>query len=356
MVEIKKTMLANSKFPLYFPGQKSDSNNNVSIISADVREEETWIGLFFTDNGKVSLKIEKKYPTQNFGSFSEIVNIFIEEHSLENISRVSAAIPGPVINNQGISARLPWILDAEEIKNSTGISEIFLINDLEAAAYGLSDLTDDCLVPLHTSDEEIPGNVTILAPGNGLGEAGLFYDGNFLRPFATEGGHSEFSPRTNVEVEFYQFLNKIYGIVTWENVLSKMGMFNIYRFLRDEKRHPLSETFVNRLREEKDFCTTLYEAAVEDNEQICTIAINTYLEFLAREANSLVLKMKATGGLLIAGELPTLLKDYIDKERFFNKFMISDKMEHLLKDIPIYLVISEKMILNGAANYAAFSR
>ena len=349
-------MLATSKFPLFFPGAESTGNNNISIISADIKEDITWLADFKTVNGKALLQNQKKYETKSFDSFSQIVKTFMEEFTLTEINRLSAAVPGPVINNEGISVRLPWILNVNEIKSQTGIPDIYLINDLEATAYGLAHLSVDCLHTLHDGGVKTEGNVALLAPGNGLGEAGLFYDGKFLRPFATEGGHSEFSPRTNVEVEFYQYLNKIYGIVTWENVLSKTGLFNIYRFLRDEKRHPLSEKFVERLREERDFCTTIYEAAIQDNEQICTIAINTYLEFLAREANSLVLKLKATGGLLISGDIPMLLKNYIDKERFYQKFMISDKMEHLLKNIPIYMIVSEKMILNGAAYYAAFSK
>ncbi|MBW8360127.1 MAG: glucokinase [Weeksellaceae bacterium] len=348
-------MGASANFPLYLPGVKSSSNQNITIISADVRETETILALFKTEGGKAVNTVEKIYPTTDFESFSDIVNRFKEEHSLNGIKRLAVGVPGPVISGQGISSRLPWILDAQEIAAKTGIENIYLINDLEATAYGLADLSEDCLMQIYKSDTLTTGNVAILAPGSGLGEAGLFFDGKYLRPFATEGGHSEFSPRTNVEVEFYQFLNKIYGIVSWENVLSKNGLFNIFRFLRDEKRHPQSEKLIERLREEKDFSTVIYESAIEDNEQISTIALNTYLEFLAREANSLVLKLKATGGLLIGGELPILLKDYIDKERLYQKFMISDKMERVLKDIPIYMILSEKMILTGAAYYAAFS-
>lgn len=349
-------MVASANFPLYLPGMKSSNNQGISILSADVREKETVVALYRTEGEKAVLTAENTYATVEFNSFSEIVNRFLQENELSDIERLSVGVPGPVINNQGISARLPWILDHDEIRERTGIRDVFLINDLEATAYGLADLSPSCLMKIFKSDVLTTGNVAILAPGSGLGEAGLFYDGECLRPFATEGGHSEFSPRTNVEVEFYQFLNKIYGIVSWENVLSKNGLFNIYRFLRDEKRHPQSEKLLERLRSDRDFATVLYESAVEDNEQISRIALNTYLEFLAREANSLVLKLKATGGLLIGGELPLLFKDYIDKDRLYQKFMISDKMERVLKDIPIYMILSEKMVLTGGAYYAAFSK
>lgn len=349
-------MLSTTKFPVFLPGVKNDSNNGVHLIAADMREEVTALGHYLTENGKTVLKSEKSYPTQEYGCFSEMVKQFVDEFGLTDISRISVGFPGPVINGHGVSLRLPWQLNTEEMSQKTGIAKAYLVNDLEASAYGLASLSDDCLIPVYEGDQEAKGNVAILSPGTGLGEAGLFYDGKYLRPFATEGGHSEFSPRTAVEVEFYQFLNKIYGIVSWESVLSKNGLFNIYRFLRDEKRHPQSESFINRLRDEgTEFYKSLYEAATQENEQICNIAITTYLEFLAREANSLVLKLKATGGLLIGGDIPMLFRDRINQETFYNKFKISDKMEGLLKGIPIYLLVNEKMVMNGAATYGAFS-
>lgn len=349
-------MLATTKFPVFLPGVKNASNNGIHIISADLRAEVTTLGHYFTEDGKTVLKDQQTYSTQNYGCFADMVKEFRTEFELAEVDRLSVGFPGPVINGRGESSRLPWQLSADELSSKSGIAKTYLINDLEATAYGLANLSDDCLIPVYEGDPQSRGNVAILSPGAGLGEAGLFYDGKYLRPFATEGGHSEFSPRTAVEVEFYQFLNKIYGIVSWESVLSKNGLFNIYRFLRDEKRHPQSENFINKLRnEEVEFYKNVHQAAVEDNEQICNIAITTYIEFLAREANSLVLKLKATGGLLIGGDIPMLFKDHINRESFYTKFRISDKMENVLKGIPIYLLMNEKMIMNGAATYSAFS-
>lgn len=347
-------MFLNNKFPLYLPGIATNKNQDLSVIAVDLRENNTTIALFELNDGGLNIQEESTYQTQEFESFSELVNRFTEENTLKNISRISVAVPGPVINNHAYSERLNWELNVEEIQTKTKSNQVFLINDLEASAYGLAVLSDECLIPIYEPKIKSKGNMAILSPGNGLGEAGLFFDGECLRPFATEGGHSEFSPRTNVEVEFYQFLNQIYGIVSWENVLSKNGMFNIFRFLRDDKRHPQSEKLIQRLKE-KDFVEAIFLAAIEDNEQIATITLNTYLEFLAREANNLVLKLKATGGLLIGGDIPNMIKDYIDKDRFYQKFKISDKMEKVLKNIPLHLIASEKTTLNGAAYYAAFS-
>lgn len=348
-------MNLNPKFPLFLPGVKNSNNDNVSIIGANLREDITTVAYFISGNGGIETKTQKKYPTKEYSSFSEILTHFIQEEQLQNVQRLGISVPGPVLNGKSNPARLGWSLDAEEFKSAFGFESVNLVNDQEASAYGIALLEDSELEPIYTSGHLENGNVAILAPGNGLGEAGYFFDGKYLRPFATEGGHSEFSPRTNVEVEFYQFLNNIYGIVSWENVLSKTGLFNIYRFLRDVKRHPEPEWLSERLSNANgNFTEEIFKASAEEDALICRIALDTFLEFLAREANNLTLKLKATGGLLIAGDIPQAIRSYINKDKFYEKFKISDKMEDMLKNIPIYLINTDTTNINGVALYTAY--
>jgi glucokinase len=347
-------MNLNPKFPLYLPGVKNTNNDNISIIGANLREDVTTIAYYISGNSGIELKFKNNYPTKEYSSFSDVLSKFIQDSQLENVQRLGISVPGPVIDGKSHPARLKnWSLDVEEYRSKFGFEKVDMLNDQEASAYGIGLLDDSDLDAIYTSGHLEKGNVAILAPGNGLGEAGYFFDGKYLRPFATEGGHSEFSPRTNVEVEFYQFLNNIYGIVSWENVLSKTGLFNIYRFLRDVKRHPEPEWLSERLAN-GNFTEEIYKAAMHEDALICRIALDTFLEFLAREANNLTLKLKATGGLLIAGDIPQIIREYIDKDKFYEKFKISDKMEDMLKNIPIYVVNTESTSINGAALYTAY--
>lgn len=347
-------MNLNPKFPLYLPGVKNTNNDNISIIGANLREDVTTIAYYISGNSGIELKFKNNYPTKEYASFSDVLSKFIQDSQLENVQRLGISVPGPVIDGKSHPARLKnWSLDVEEYRSKFGFEKVDMLNDQEASAYGIGLLDDSDLDAIYTSGHLEKGNVAILAPGNGLGEAGYFFDGKYLRPFATEGGHSEFSPRTNVEVEFYQFLNNIYGIVSWENVLSKTGLFNIYRFLRDVKRHPEPEWLSERLAN-GNFTEEIYKAAMHEDALICRIALDTFLEFLAREANNLTLKLKAIGGLLIAGDIPQIIREYIDKDKFYEKFKISDKMEDMLKNIPIYVVNTESTSINGAALYTAY--
>jgi len=347
-------METTNKFKLFLPAIKADHNEGISIISADIRQDVTYFAEYSTSNKKISSHREKTYNTQEFESFSEMLLKFISESSSRSISKVAVAVPGPVIGGKSEPQRLSWKLDAEEIKNATGIDKVYLINDLEASAYGLGANEDGNILTIHETADFSPGNVAILAPGDGLGEAGLFWDGDSLRPFATEGGHCEFSPRTTDEVEFYHFLQKIYGIVSWESVLSTSGLFNIYRFLRDVKYQKQPDWLTQEI-EAGNFTQAIINGALENRDRICNMTIDTFIIFLAREANSLVLKLKATGGLYLSGDIPLMLERFLNNNKFYKNFIVSDRMETVLKDIPIYLVKDQKTIINGAAMYAAFS-
>ena len=346
-------MDSTNKFKLFLPAINAEKNEGISLISADIRQDITYFAEYSTANKKVTCSKEKNYNTQEFASFSDMLKKYMSESNCESISKIAVAVPGPVIGGKSEPQRLSWKLDAQEIKNATGIDKVYLINDLEASAYGLGINDESNFLTIHETTDFSPGNVALLAPGAGLGEAGLFWDGDCLRPFATEGGHCEFSPRTADEVEFYQFLQKIYGIVSWESVLSTSGLFNIYRFLRDVK-HQKQPDWLTQEIEAGNFTQAIIDGALEDRDRICNMTIDTFIIFLAREANSLVLKLKATGGLYLSGEIPLMLEKFLNNNKFYKNFIISDRMETVLKDISIYLVKDQNTIINGAAFYGAY--
>ncbi len=343
-------MITSKNFQLYSPGKETLLENE-NLLVADVRRSKTFFAVYEVKDGTLSPSSEREFTTQDFSSFAEMTQRFITETSTKT-GRMSVAVPGPVIHGRCETTNLPWAIDAAELQENLGIKTC-LINDMEATAYSLADLSEAEVITIHESDNLMPGNMAVLAAGNGLGEAGLFWDGEILHPFATEGGHTEFSPRNEFEVEFYKFLHKIYGIVSWENVLSKDGLYNIYRYLRDIGRHKESDDLTTKIHE-NNFLEGLVEAGKSSDSRLARLTLEMFAEFLAREANYLVLKLKATGGLVITGEIAEHVRTFINKDKFYKDFMISDKMENLLKDIPIYFVFNQKAISQGAAYYCAY--
>ncbi|MDV2460042.1 glucokinase [Elizabethkingia anophelis] len=344
------------RFPLHLPGWKNADNDGLSVIATDIGGTKTNLGWFVSENHKMVLKEEATYPSRDYSSFSDIIKDFIKNYKLELPDVLSIGVAGPVVDGKCITTNLPWSLDVSLLKNELRINRVEMINDLEATAYGLAEVNDGYLATIHKGNPNIHGNVAILAPGTGLGEAGLFWDGKALRPFATEGGHSEFSPRNKTEVEFYEYLNSIYGIVSWETVISGPGIFNIYRFLRDVKKHPEPAWLTQKFEEEGDPSAIISHTAMRELDPTCSLAMEMFVDFMAREATNLVLKLKATGGLLLGGGIPPKIFNLLNKDKFHQNFIVSDKMEHILKDIPIYLILNSKTALMGAAYYGAYGR
>ncbi|QCX53808.1 glucokinase [Elizabethkingia sp. JS20170427COW] len=346
----------STKFPLYLAGINKSENQNLKIIAADIGGTKTNIAWYIAQNSKLLLQEEATYASKEYSSFLEIVQDFIKNHHLEGVDVVSIGIAGPVVEGRCVTTNLPWNLDKNELSSQLGISRVEMINDLEATAYGLVEVNDGYLEVIHEGTPSEEGNVAILAPGTGLGEAGLFWDGEALRPFATEGGHSDFSPRNKLEIELYEYLHSIYSIVTWEHVISGQGIYNIYRFLRDVKKHPEPAWLTQKFEQEKDYAAVISHTAMRELDSTCTLAMEMFVEFMAREATNLTLKLKATRGLILGGGIPPKIFSLLNKDQFYNNFIVSDKLGHILKNVPIYLNLNAKTALIGAAYYGAFSR
>lgn len=344
------------RFPLYLPGLTKKQNNNLSVLAADIGGTKTNLGRFVSKDGRMELQEEATYPSKDYATFEEIVRNFHKSHSLDIPDILSVGVAGPVVNGKCITTNLPWSLDVEVLKRELNVPRVEMINDLEATAYGLAEVNDDYLATIHEGIRSMTGNVAIIAPGTGLGEAGLFWDGESLRPFSSEGGHSEFAPRGDDELEFYKYLRDKYEIVSWERVLSGPGIFDIYKFLRDVKNYPEPGWLTQKFEEEPDPTAVVSHSAMRELDPTCTLAMEMFVDFLAREANSLVLKLKATGGLLLGGGIPPKIYNFLNKDKFQKNFVVSDKVEHLLENIPIYLILNSKTALLGAAYYGAFGK
>lgn len=220
----------------------------------------------------------------------------------------------------------------------------------------MTEVDDEFIITMRNGNPSIGGHIAILAPGTGLGEACLFWDGKYLRPMPSEGGHSEFAPRTDVEFELVKFLQKTYGeIIVWERLVSGPAIYKIYEFLRDVKGYEEQAWLTQKLAEAKDKSAVISETAMSGLCTTCVLAMEMLVDFMARRANNMVLNYKATGGLILAGGIPPRIYNFINKDKIEESFLKCDEMEPLLAGIPIYLNLNSKTALYGAAYYGAFS-
>ena len=344
------------KFPLYLPQIENPANNNLSILAADVGGTKTNIAQFVSQNGKMVLKLEETYTTNHHNSLTEIILDFIKKNNFEKPDRISIGAAGPVVNGTCHTTNIKFKIDVTELSRDLQIDKVYLINDLEATAFGMTEVDDEFIMTMRNGNPSIGGHIAILAPGTGLGEACLFWDGKYLRPMPSEGGHSEFAPRTDVEFELVKFLQKTYGeIIVWERLVSGPAIYKIYEFLRDVKGYEEQAWLTQKLAEAKDKSAVISETAMSGLCTTCVLAMEMLVDFMARRANNMVLNYKATGGLILAGGIPPRIYNFINKDKIEESFLKCDEMEPLLAGIPIYLNLNSKTALYGAAYYGAFS-
>ena len=344
------------KFPLYLPQIENPANNNLSILAADVGGTKTNIAQFVSQNGKMVLQLEETYTTNHHNSLTEIILDFIKKNNFEKPDRISIGAAGPVVNGTCHTTNIKFKIDVTELSRDLQINKVYLINDLEATAFGMTEMDDEFMVTMRNGNPSIGGHIAILAPGTGLGEACLFWDGKYLRPMPSEGGHSEFAPRTDVEFELVKFLQKTYGeIIVWERLVSGPAIYKIYEFLRDVKGYEEQAWLTQKLAESKDKSAVISETAMSGLCTTCVLAMEMLVDFMARRANNMVLNYKATGGLILAGGIPPRIYNFINKDKIEESFLKCDEMEPLLAGIPIYLNLNSKTALYGAAYYGAFS-
>jgi len=343
--------MANERIvPIAFKKELSKEINPATILAGDTGGTKTNMALYRSDDKGLTLLREKRYASHDYSSLTDIVLDFCGKNMPD---RYCSAVAGPVLKGKSHLTNLNWQLDSEEMGQTLKIPVCF-INDLEATAYGLAGLEEDKRMVLAEGEPGAVGNIAIIAPGTGLGEAGLYWDGQRYHPFATEGGHSDFAPRNETDIELYRYLQQQFGHVSWERVVSGMGIKTLYHFLTDARKEPVPDWLAERMQKE-DPAAVISEVAIRHEDPVCAEAMDLFVRYLATESASLVLKLMATGGLYIAGGIPPKILPLLQHKNWEENFDNNGRMHDLSEKVPVYVVLNDKMALMGAAYYGAYN-
>ena len=322
------------------------------VLGGDVGATKTNLALFRTIENGLEIVKENQYHSKDFNHAAEVIQLFLKDEP-QPVS-ICLGVAGPVTGGKADIINLHWEMDAAQIATQTGIAAVALINDLEATAYGLAALKGEDLSILNRGTVDTTGNIAVIAPGTGLGEAGLLQMDNAYHPFATEGGHTDFAPATDMDVELWRFLQKEFGHVSWERVVSGQGIHNIYRFLHEEKKRTEPGWLIEAF-QTTDPAAAISNGAIQKQEPVCIETMGLFTNYLAREAANLVLKLKATAGVFVAGGIPPKIISLLQPDRWMDSFCREGRMDHLLKEVPVTIVLNEKTALWGAAYYGAYN-
>ncbi|CAN5379718.1 glucokinase [soil metagenome] len=335
--------------PVAFSNINDVTDKDFTVLAGDVGGTKANMQLSrYSAKGLETIK-ECRYSTSDFNSFTAILSDFLKGQQQPEKICFSAA--GPVIEGKVKFTNLSWMMDSDEVSKHVGGKPVAILNDLEATAYGLAALKQEELSVLYKGTNETPGNIAILAAGTGLGEAGLYFDGKKYHPFATEGGHSDFAPRTQRDIAVLTFLLGRHEHVSWERLLSGKGIYTIWQYLTGIEKKDAPQWLVQQM-ENTDPAPVISKAALEGKCSVCVEAIELFNYYLACEAVNLILKLKATGGLYLAGGIAPKLLSLLNSAAWKDVFDKSGRLNQLLKEVTVYVVLNEKAPLLGASYFA----
>ncbi len=328
------------------------------ILAGDVGGTKVHLALYRFEQGALRHVRDQKFPAAQYPELQSIVREFLGGDAATGkpgeIDAACFGVPGPARNNVVRLTNLPWTLDSHQLARDLGIEHLFLINDLEANGYGIAELSPDQILVLSEGDSSLVGNRALMAAGTGLGEGFLVWNGKTHIPMASEGGHVDFGPRTDLEIELLKYLRsdpEINGHVSWERVCSGIGLRNIYMFLRDEKKMIESPILRQRMQEE-DPNSVIGELGEARADELCAKVLDIFVSAYGAEAGNLALKVLAHGGVYIGGGIaPKILKKMQDGT-FMQAFCDKGRLHDLVCQMPVRIILETRAALIGAAAYA----
>ncbi|CAN5489459.1 glucokinase [soil metagenome] len=345
------TIASQLFLPISFTNFHLAKNTTQLVLAGDIGGTKANMLLcLFTASGIDVIK-EERFVSKEHDSFTAIISKFLDGQP--SPAKICLSVAGPVIEGTLKFTNLSWLIDSAEISAQFSCP-VAILNDLEATAYGLAATQPGELTLLHAGTRQTVGNIAILAAGTGLGEAGLYFDGQNYHPFATEGGHCDFAPRTDQDIALLKFLLQRHERVSWERLLSGIGIYTIWEFLTEVEKKPRPSWLLQEM-SHKDGPAVISKAAIEKTCIVCMEVMTMFNRFLAIEGANMILKLKATGGLYLAGGIAAKnisLLDPIVWEEIFNN---SGRMKALLAQVPVFVMTNEKAPLLGSAYYAAFN-
>ncbi|HXG53545.1 MAG TPA: glucokinase [candidate division Zixibacteria bacterium] len=325
------------------------------ILAGDIGGTKTHLAFFAGSRRRLRIEAEATFASARYPGLEAVLREFLAGHDAA-LRAACFGVAGPVVAGTVKTPNLPWVVDAAQIASLLGLRAVTLLNDLEAAAYGIFTLAPEDLACLNDRPVMRPANRALIAAGTGLGEAILYDDGAELHPLASEGGHADFAPRNETEIELLRYLAARFGHVSYERVVSGPGLFNIYRFLRDSGRCPEPAEFADRLAAGEDPGVAITQAALSGGPEICVQALDLFISIYGAEAGNLALKAKAFGGVYVGGGIAPRIERRLREGEFVRAFADKGRYRELLAAVPIHVIMNERAALQGAAYFAARRR
>ena len=322
------------------------------ILAGDVGGTKCNLALFAEKNGKLEFVFRERFASKEFAQFDLIIREFsrraVPYLGQDKIHAAGFGVAGPVINNRIHATNLPWIVEADILAHEVGVDSVVLLNDLGATGHSLGHLPPEDFCVLNEGTPLPGASRALLAAGTGLGEGILFWEGKRYKVVPSEGGHSDFSPRSDQQIELLKFMRHRYPQVSWELILSGRGFRTLHEFMAPSVKHPIFED------PDADPAPFITKSGLDHTCPICVETLDLWTNIYGAEAGNLALKVLALGGVYVAGGIAVKILPKMKDGTFFKSFKDKWHFEKMLSDVPVSVLLNESAPLIGAA-YEAYA-
>lgn len=316
----------------------------MKVLAGDIGGTNTRLAL--VENG--TILVGKRYPSAEYAGLEAIIDLFVASVG-EKPSRACLGVAGPVDKDVCRVTNLPWVVDARVVERQCGIARCRVVNDFYAAALGITVLQPRQVVQLGGTSIREGAPKAVLGAGTGLGVAFLVHNGRVYEPVPSEGGHREFAPRNDQEIQLLQFLGKRFGRVSYERICSGSGLKCLYDFQASLHPELVQPSTAAAMDAEADPAPVISRLALGNGDVLCTRALEMFISILGAEAGNLALQVVADGGVYVAGGIPPRLVSKLTDGTFRAAFDAKGRLSARIRDIPAFLVLEENLGLLGAA-------
>lgn len=323
-----------------------------TLLVGDIGGTNSRLAFFSSSQGVRQPLHEQVFKNRDYPNFEELLKVYLELHPLQ-FSGICLGIAGPVLGSTVDITNLGWIIDGEKLQERYQLRGVWLLNDLEALSYAVPQLAAQDLVTLREGQAVDGAPIAVIAPGTGLGEGFLVWDGEEYQAVSTEGGHTDFGPRGEIQIRLVEYLHQ-HGIrASYEQVCSGIGIPNLYRFLRDEGSAPEPAWLADEIRRAVDPTPLIFESALKGKEDcpLCQMTVDLFVSILAAESGNLALKTLSQAGIFIGGGIPPRILPWLKRDAFLETLDDKDPHQELMSRIPVRVVVSPIPNLIGAAYF-----
>jgi len=318
------------------------------ILAGDVGGTKTNLAVYSAGSDLGHPLFSATYASGDYGNFGTIIAEFLADSKF-NVQRAAFGVAGPVLDGRAKITKLPWIIDRHLLEQDFGLSQVIVVNDLVATAYGLPALGQDDFVSLNPGIRRDKAPQVIIAPGTGLGESFMLWENGRYRPYSSEGGHTPFAPADELQDRLLAYLRPKYSTISNDLVGSGRGIPLLYEFLRDIGYAKELEAVARKIASRSDQTPAIVQAAMSPQASpLCVATLDLFVSILASESANLALKIMATGGIFLGGGMPPRILPFL-KNKFMTAFIGQDTLRELLADMPVQVIMEPRTALLGAA-------